>query len=114
MQKETLFKNERGFVGAYLPPALIDFLRLLSVRENTSIQKILENLITEEYAKQSGNEIVNEIIHQALDAWHTSTDKTAKARGEFIKNIHIRLASKKINTHDIEKIMKAVCEEVKS
>lgn len=115
VQKETLFKNERGFVGAYLPPYLIDFLHLLCAKENISVQNLLSQCIEREYQQQPEIELLNDIVGQAVKAWDSEAQpKTAKARKEYLNEIQRKLQKKKVNKETIAELIRRIENEVKS
>ena len=115
VQKETLFKNERGFVGAYLPPYLIDFLHLLCAKENASVQNLLLQCIEREYLQQPEIELLNDIVEQAVKVWDDAPQpKTAKARKEYLNEVEQKLQKKKVNKVTIAELIRRIGGEVKS
>jgi len=113
----TTFKRV-GFVGAYLPPPLIDYLRLISFQRGKSNQQTIEDLLNAQKSQEPEEEVITRLIGQLVEDWKYHLER-AEASGNqeqqktFIKDVESRLNKKKLSGAHISIIMAALQERIK-
>ena len=101
------------FIGAYVPEHMVHYLRLVSLRDGQSVQKIIQQLVEEEMERTPTEEVIDEIAWQVIEAWPRPRDgagQDPKARENFWRETEDLLNRKKIRDVDriMEKVRKAI------
>lgn len=113
----SLFKRA-GFVGAYLPPPLVDYLRLISVQRGQSLQRTLEDLVINQRNQESEEDILTKLIDQAVNEWYSQIDQGSISGGReeqkaFMTGIEDKLCKKKISPIHIKALLPQIKGKIK-
>lgn len=113
----SLFKRT-GFVGAYLPPPLVDYLRLISVQRGQSLQRTLEDLVINQRNQESEEDILTKLIDQAVNEWYSQIDQGSLSGGReeqkaFMMGIEDKLRKKKISPIHIKALLPQIKGKIK-
>jgi len=110
MKDDILLSGEQQFVGAYLPPQVADYLRLLSVNWGQSVQKTLQRLIDDKRVDLPENQLVANLANQAVTDWRYRLERgilsgNKQQQQAFIYQLRAKLKRKKINEIYIQNII---------
>lgn len=107
MEKANPFQdNKQRFVGAYVPPPLADYLRLISMSEKKSISNLLQKMIEEKIEKNDESVIIAMIIEQAINEWERRAGSGTMKKRAYLKEIENELRRKKVSKRHISLILK--------
>jgi predicted CopG family antitoxin len=98
MGKENPFQNtEQRFVGAYVPPPLADYMRLLCMSGKTSVSSMIQEMLEQKREKQDEYQIIQIIAEQALEEWVRRGETGADQKKAYLKEVERELKRKKIS-----------------
>ncbi len=95
--KENPFQNaEQRFVGAYVPPPLADYMRLLCMSEKKSISSMLQEMLQQKREKQDEYQVIHIIAEQALEEWERRGETGVDKKKIYLKEVEKELKRRKI------------------
>jgi len=107
MEKANPFQDSKQrFVGAYMPPHLADYLRLISMSEKKSVSNLLQKMIEEKIEKNDESVIIAMIIEQAINEWERRAESGTMKKRAYLKEIENELRRKKVSRLHISLILK--------
>jgi hypothetical protein len=112
------FNRRMGFVGAYLPPPLIDYIRLFSFTRGQSNQQTIEDLLNSQRGRVPDNALLTQIVHQSMEEWVSYLERevvsgSRERRKAFLQNVEERLIKKKILPSHIDYILSQLQDKIK-
>lgn len=107
-----------GFVGAYLPPPLVDYLRLISFQREQSNQQSIEDLLNAQKEREPEGEIISNLISHLVKNWEYHLEREEASGNQeqqkaFLKEVETRLNKKKLSGVHINVIMAGLQERIK-
>jgi hypothetical protein len=107
-----------GFVGAYLPPHLIDYLRLISFYRGQSNQQTIEDLLEDQQAREPDDQVLDKVIDQLEGEWNShiereSTSGNREQQKAFLKDAEERMKKKKVLPFHMNFILSELQEKIK-
>ena len=95
------------FVGGYLARQIAEYLDLLALYNNSSIQKVLELIVLKwKETEEPESSILETLADRAFMEWLRMKDTRILSFEEYKKEIKIMLKKKKVTQEQIEIILK--------
>lgn len=95
------------FVGGYLPRQIAEYLNLLALYNNSSIQKVLELIVLKwKETEEPESSILETLADRAFMEWLRMKDTRILSFEEYKKEIKMMLKKKKVTQEQIEIILK--------
>ncbi len=115
MERDNPFRAEQRFVGAYVPPPLADYLRLLGVKENKSTSTLLQEMLELRQKTEPTEEVIKTLLEQAINEFNRRMENQPEGimkKRAYVKEVERGLRKKKAADEHITTLIEQIQDRI--